>query len=102
MKDALQSEANRLVNRMREFYAIHPLCLAEGYNHSAYDEMYSSPTAIYNAVLEEAKKTCEDAMEASGESMPPDARWAYYNQPFARNAARKELINKLEKLKVKP
>ena len=57
---------------------------------------------IHNAALEEAQKLCAGMIEDSGEGMSIVERLTYYAKPFVRNEVRKEIINKLEKLKVKP
>ena len=69
MKDALRDEASRIVNHVREFYALQPLYLS-GQSLSPYEETYCLLMAIRNDALEEAASLMQDIVFVSG--LPKD------------------------------
>lgn len=94
MKGGLRDEAYKIVAILR----LSGLPTSPADRGMVFEELCK----VYNTAMEEAKKQIESAMEDSGDGMPIVERLTYYAKPFVRNEARRDIINKLEKLKVKP
>lgn len=102
MTDKLREEAERLARQLRNQCSVVPTRPLDALDEIFQIQIHSALQKARNDALEEVKKLIASAMEDSGDGMPVVERLTYYAKPFLRNEARRELANKLEKLKVKP